>query len=108
MNQAQLASTTGLAVICNLTVTSCDYIPQIHLQQQDSNVQQLTSDNTSISNRVIKNLSSERITNAEAKATVFDDIPQNLDNARADLLTDTAKLLAGTVEKRPDDVDAAH
>lgn len=95
MIQAKLPSTTGLAIVCFLIVTSCNYVPQVRQQQQDYNAPKLTPDNASISNRVIKTLSSDRVTNVAAKTTVFDDVPQDLDNARADLLTDTAKLLAG-------------
>jgi hypothetical protein len=94
MNHSRLLSTTGLTVL-SLVLASCFPIAEVPKTQAHLSLARISQNTKVISNQIMTNFQSNSRAEVVVKPTVFDDINSDLDNARSDLLTDTAKLLAG-------------
>ena len=95
MNQGRLLSTIGLVNISLLLLSSCFPLKPIAKHQKSTNLDRISQTSKTISSGVVANFKREPLAKVTANSLVFDDLPQDLDDAQSDLLTDTAKLLAG-------------
>jgi hypothetical protein len=94
MNYSRLLSTTGLTVL-SLVLASCLPIAEAPKTQTNLGLARISQNTKLISSQIMANFQSDSRGEVVVRPTVFDDIDSDLDNARSDLLTDTAKLLAG-------------
>ena len=95
MNQSRLLSTTGMTIILLFLLSSCFFLKELRQSKQTLDPDKISKTNKINSGRKLIKFNSDRITKIATNSKVFDDLDHNLDNLHSDLLTDTAKILAG-------------
>ncbi len=95
MNHSRLLSTIGLTILSLVFLTSCFPIKQAKKTDKSLNFPRISQHSKVVSRQILDNFQSNSLTEVAVRSTVFDNISPNLNSPRSDLLTDTAKLLAG-------------
>ncbi|MGF1539653.1 MAG: hypothetical protein ACFCU5_04250 [Pleurocapsa sp.] len=84
-----------MTILSLVFLASCFPNREIEKTEKSLNFARISENGKAASHQIVANLKSDSLTEITAQSTVFDDVSLNLDNPRSELLTDTAKLLAG-------------